>query len=81
VLILLVLLVVALAVVLTGVVRQSWPQTSGELKLNGLGGRVEVIRDARGAPHIYADSTDDLFRARASSPLRTGSSRWTSDGT
>jgi penicillin G amidase len=64
VLILLVLLVVALAVVLTGVVRQSWPQTSGELKLNGLGGRVEVIRDARGAPHIYADSTDDLFRAQ-----------------
>jgi penicillin G amidase len=64
VLILLVLLVVALAVVLTGVVRQSWPQTSGELKLNGLGGRVEVIRDARGAPHIYGDSTDDLFRAQ-----------------
>ena len=31
---------------LTGVVRQSWPQTSGEIKLNGLGGRVEVIRDA-----------------------------------
>ena len=49
VLILLVLLVVALAVVLTGVVRQSWPQTNGELRLNGLGGRVEVIRDARGA--------------------------------
>lgn len=64
VLILLVLLVVALAVVLTGVVRQSWPQTNGELRLNGLGGRVEVIRDARGVPHIYADSTDDLFRAQ-----------------
>jgi len=64
VLILLVLLVVALAVVLTGVVRQSWPQTSGELRLNGLGGRVEVIRDARGVSHIYADSTDDLFRAQ-----------------
>jgi penicillin amidase len=64
VLILLVLLVVALAVVLTGVVRQSWPQTSGDMRLNGLGGRVEVIRDARGVPHIYADSTDDLFRAQ-----------------
>ena len=54
VLILVVLLVVALAVVLTGIVRQSWPQTSGEIKLNGLGGRVEVIRDhhgiAAGAP-------------------------------
>ena len=64
VLILVVLLVVALAVVVTGVVRQSWPQTSGEIKLNGLGGRVEVIRDARGIPQIYADSTDDLFRAQ-----------------
>jgi len=35
---------VALAVVLTGIVRQSWPQTSGEIKLNGLGGRVEVAK-------------------------------------
>ena len=58
------LLVVALAVVLTGIVRQSWPQTSGEIKLNGLGGRVEVIRDDHGIPQIYADSTDDLFRAQ-----------------
>ena len=64
VLILVVLLVVALAVVLTGIVRQSWPQTSGEIKLNGLGGRVEVIRDNHGIPLIYADSTDDLFRAQ-----------------
>jgi penicillin G amidase len=64
VLILVVLLVVALAVVVTGIVRQAWPQTSGEIKLNGLGGRVEVIRDARGVPQIYADSTDDLFRAQ-----------------
>ena len=64
VLILVVLLVVALAVVLTGIVRQSWPQTSGEIKLNGLGGRVEVIRDHHGIPQIYADSTDDLFRAQ-----------------
>jgi penicillin amidase len=64
VLILVVLLVVALAVVLTGIVRQSWPQTSGEIKLNGLGGRVEVIRDNHGIPQIYADSTDDLFRAQ-----------------
>ncbi len=64
VLVLVVLLVVALAVVLTGIVRQSWPQTSGEIKLNGLGGRVEVIRDNHGIPQIYADSTDDLFRAQ-----------------
>ena len=53
-----------MVVVATGIVRQSWPQTNGEIQLNGLGGRVEVIRDARGVPHIYADSTDDLFRAQ-----------------
>ncbi len=61
---LVVLLVVAVAVVATGLVRQSWPQTSGEIRLNGLGAKVEVIRDARGVPQIYADSPDDLFRAQ-----------------
>ncbi len=58
------LVVVAVAVVATGIVRQSWPQTTGEIRLNGLGGRVEVVRDARGTPQIYADSADDLFRAQ-----------------
>ena len=63
-LLLVVLLVVTVAVVTTGLVRQSWPQTTGEIRLSGLGGRVEVVRDARGTPQIYADSADDLFRAQ-----------------
>ncbi|MCS7055933.1 MAG: penicillin acylase family protein [Thermoflexales bacterium] len=44
--------------------RRSFPQTSGTLRLPGLTGNVEVIRDAFGIPHIYADTPDDLFRAQ-----------------
>lgn len=62
--ILVVFVVVAVAVVLTGVVRQSWPQTNGQIQLNGLGANVEVVRDAQGVPQIYADTSADLFRAQ-----------------
>lgn len=59
---------VVLAVVLAGVgvwtVRASFPQLSGELKVNGLKGKVTVYRDESGIPHIYADSADDLFLAQ-----------------
>ncbi|MFC1466052.1 MAG: penicillin acylase family protein [Candidatus Brachytrichaceae bacterium NZ_4S206] len=44
--------------------RRLFPQTSGTLRLPGLAGNVEVIRDAFGVPHIYADTPDDLFRAQ-----------------
>lgn len=61
----LLVIVVALAAVAgTAIVRQSFPQTRGEIELNGLGARVSVLRDAQGTPQIYADSTDDLFRAQ-----------------
>ncbi len=63
-LILLVFVLGALGVAGTGLVRQSWPQTSGEIELNGLGAKVTVIRDAHGVPQIWADSSDDLFRAQ-----------------
>ncbi|MEU2449944.1 penicillin acylase family protein [Streptomyces sp. NPDC012765] len=45
-------------------VRASFPQTTGQLKVPGLTGTVEVKRDARGIPQLYADSDDDLFRAQ-----------------
>jgi len=62
--ILLVIVVALAAVAGTALVRQSFPQTRGEIELNGLGGRVTVLRDAQGTPQIYADSTDDLYRAQ-----------------
>ncbi len=44
--------------------RQSFPQTTGSMKLSGLKGNVEVLRDKFGVPHIYADTPEDLFRAQ-----------------
>ncbi len=46
------------------VTRESFPQTAGTLKLPGLTGNVEIIRDQLGVPHIYADTPEDLFRAQ-----------------
>ncbi|WP_329166408.1 penicillin acylase family protein [Streptomyces sp. NBC_01267] len=45
-------------------VRASLPQTTGEIKLPGLSGNVDVQRDNYGVPQIYADTDDDLFRAQ-----------------
>ncbi|PLW66282.1 penicillin acylase family protein, partial [Streptomyces sp. DJ] len=45
-------------------VRASFPQTAGTVKIDGLSGEVQVKRDANGIPQVYADSTDDLFRAQ-----------------
>ena len=43
---------------------RSLPVTSGELKLAGLEGAVDVYRDHMGIPHIYASSEHDLFFAQ-----------------
>jgi penicillin amidase len=62
-------LVVVLALVATlvaGVVvaRRPLPQVDGTLRLDGLSAKVEVLRDARGIPQVYADTPADLFRAQ-----------------
>src|SRR5262245_44823744 len=36
----------------------------GEVRLPGLKGRVEVLRDRWGIPHLYAGDADDLFFAQ-----------------
>lgn len=45
-------------------VRQSFPQTDGQVKLAGLNGPVDVYRDKLGIPHVYAASLHDLFMAQ-----------------
>jgi penicillin G amidase len=45
-------------------VRDSFPQTTGSLKLPGLSAPVTVKRDGSGIPQIYANSAADLFRAQ-----------------
>ncbi|MEU1732562.1 penicillin acylase family protein [Streptosporangium sp. NPDC020145] len=60
------LVVLCLALAGAGVlaVRASFPQVSGDLKVKGLTGKVTVYRDKTGVPHIYADSSEDLFLAQ-----------------
>lgn len=57
-------LVVVLAGVVVVTVRQSFPQVDGELRVPGLAGNVEIYRDKAGIPHIYADTSEDLFLAQ-----------------
>jgi penicillin amidase len=49
---------------LTWLSRGRLPQIQGTLTLPGLQGQVEVIRDRWGVPHIYANSSHDLFFAQ-----------------
>ena len=44
--------------------RRSLAQIDGEQRLTGLREPVEVIRDAWGIPHIYAQNDEDLFFAQ-----------------
>ncbi len=64
VVVLLVLALVAVGILAISTVRHSFPQTSGELHLDGLTGNVTVTRDAQGVPTITADTSADLFRAQ-----------------
>ncbi len=59
-----VVVAVAASVLAVGVTRRSFPQTDGEVTLSSLQGQVDVLRDAQGVAHIYADTSADLFRAQ-----------------
>jgi penicillin amidase len=43
---------------------QAVPPVQGELRVSGLVGSVEIIRDRWGVPHIYAERREDLFLAQ-----------------
>ncbi|MBV8030744.1 MAG: penicillin acylase family protein, partial [Betaproteobacteria bacterium] len=43
--------------------RQSLPVTEGVERVQGLAGRVEVLRDRYGIPHIYARSLEEAYYA------------------
>ncbi|MCS7061191.1 MAG: penicillin acylase family protein [Anaerolineae bacterium] len=44
--------------------RQPFPPVTGRLRVPDLLGDVEIVRDRFGVPHIYADTSDDLFFAQ-----------------
>lgn len=62
--------VLALAL-LTGIVgggallylRTGLPDTRGEIRIAGLEGEIEIVRDAFGVPHVWASSERDLWLA------------------
>lgn len=62
------LFVVALIIALIAVgafvfLRGSLPKTEGAVKIDGLNGQVEVVRDEAGVPHIFAATDHDAFFA------------------
>src|SRR3954466_15746839 len=59
-----VLLLVAGLVAAVVVVRQSFPETEGEIAVPGLAGKVTVLRDHWGIPQVYAGTSHDLFYAQ-----------------
>ncbi len=61
---LLVALLVGLSFAALTTIRKSFPDTTGEVRLNGLHGTVEIKRDGHGIPQIFADDAADLFFAQ-----------------
>lgn len=58
----LLLLVVVLAAAAAYIyLRQSLPQTTGEVELQGLSAQVEILRDGYGIPHIFASTREDAY--------------------
>ena len=60
----LVLLLLAGLVTAVVLVRRPFPQVEGSVRVPGLTGEVEVVRDERGIPQLYADTTADLMAAQ-----------------
>lgn len=64
------LFVVVLVLALAGTalvvwsVRRPFPQVEGEVSLQGLDQPVEVYRDDMGIPHLFASTSNDLYRAQ-----------------
>ncbi|MGC5628311.1 penicillin acylase family protein [Georgenia sp. Z1344] len=52
---------VAVVAVATYLVRRPLPDHSGEQQVPGLTAEVEVLRDERGVPHLYAETDEDLM--------------------
>ncbi len=61
---LLVAVVLVLLVTVVVTIRRPLPDWSGAVEVPGLSSDVEVLRDARGVPQIYADTAADLFYAQ-----------------
>ncbi len=63
VLTLVIVAVIAALIIVKVISRSALPEYNGELVLSGLNGSVEVYRDERGMPHIFAGDEHDLYMA------------------
>ena len=61
-------------------IRKSLPQFSGRLMVSGIKEEVEIIRDAYGVPHIYAQNEPDLYLRRAMPWPRIVYGKWSFSG-
>ncbi len=57
--------------------RACLPQLDGTVQAAGLSAPVEVLRDARGVPHLRASSLEDLFFAQGYVTAQDRLFRWT----
>jgi penicillin amidase len=57
----LVAVLVVAALGLYTVLARSYPSVNGEQRLIGLRAQAEIVRDADGVPHVYAQNEHDLF--------------------
>lgn len=64
VLVLVLLVAVGFGGLLGSILGRAMPETSGTIRLPGLSGPVDVLRDANGIVQIYADTPEDLFAAQ-----------------
>lgn len=60
---LIVILILGAVIYVYTAIDDSFPQTDGEIVLDGLDGPVDIYRDQAGIPHIYASTEHDLFFA------------------
>ena len=56
--------VVAATIAFFVVTRRAHPDTRGEVTVAGLQEPVEILRDENGVPHIYAETTRDMYFAQ-----------------
>jgi len=58
---LIIIVIIAGFIMITGINRGAVPQYEGEISVDGLIEKVTVYRDERGMPHIYAENEYDLY--------------------
>ncbi len=55
---------IILLLLFTWFVRRPFPTDRGRIESEGISAPVDIFRDADGVPHIWAESSDDLYFAQ-----------------